>query len=349
MTYPSLAIMRCRSTINIHVGRKLAGKSRDEILEAVLAQYDAIAVQQSLDVIRVTLKTEGAALAALSPGGVYLFGMWMSISGGPPVTIVHLFDYPYEEDDEPVVQFFSAYGRVKDVREQRYISKPDIYTGTRLVDLVFASPPPRIAQIGTYQCRIWYRGQPIICNLCEREGHKSSSCPDKDKCRLCHEVGHIARNCPNPWGTNPVDHGRATLPVAVSGAPESEIPASVASASEASSSSVVTAPLTIDVVLAPSGVDIPVPSSGGALAPSLFGTPPLFEGGVGPGGSSDEPTASTSVLDSPPTGAADLSSNMNMELDSSVIALPDSPPSTSTDTVVTCVGSYGSFQCCGSH
>lgn len=216
--------MSCHCTINIHVGRKLARKSRDEILEAVLARNDAVAVQQSLNVIRVT---EGAALAALNPGGVYLFGMWMMISGGSPVTIIHLFDYPYKEDDENIVQFFSAYGRVKDVREQRYISKPDIYTRTRLVDLVFASPPPRIA---------------IICNLCERQGHKSSSCPDKDKCRLCRQVGHIARNCPNPWGTNPADHSSDTPSVAASEASVSETPASVASASGVSSSPDAVAP-----------------------------------------------------------------------------------------------------------
>lgn len=58
--------------INIHVGRKFARKSCDEILEAVLARYDAVAVQQSLNVIRVT---EGAAIAGLNPSGVYLFGM----------------------------------------------------------------------------------------------------------------------------------------------------------------------------------------------------------------------------------------------------------------------------------
>ena len=39
------------------------------------------------------------------------------------------------------------------------------------------------------------------------QGHKSATCPDKDKCRLCRQPGHFARNCPNPWGTTPGTSG----------------------------------------------------------------------------------------------------------------------------------------------
>ena len=52
-------------------------------------------------------------------------------------------------------------------------------------------------------CRTWYRGQPLICNLCGVEGHKSANCPNKDKCRLCGKEGHVARSCPNPWNPTP--------------------------------------------------------------------------------------------------------------------------------------------------
>ena len=38
-------------------------------------------------------------------------------------------------------------------------------------------------------CRTWYRGQPIICNLYGVEGHKSATCPNKDKDRLCGKGG----------------------------------------------------------------------------------------------------------------------------------------------------------------
>ena len=191
----------CRRTVNIHVGRKLAGKSKDEILEEVLTKFDPVAVQQSLDVIRVTFPSEEDAVLARRENGTRLFGLWCRMDGGPPATIVHLFDYPYEEDEELVKDFFSQFGFVKSVRSQKYLTKPDIYTGTRLIDLVLNSTPPRTVLIGGYMCRVWFKGQPIICNLCNVQGHKSATCPDKDKCRLCKQPGHLARNCPNPWGT----------------------------------------------------------------------------------------------------------------------------------------------------
>ena len=193
----------CRRTVNIHVGRKLASKSKYEILEEVLTKFDPVAVQQSLDVIRVTFRSEEDAVLARRENGIRLFGLWCRMDGGPPATIIHLFDYPYEEDKELVKDFFSQFSFVKSVHNQKYLSKPDIYTGTRLVDLVLNSTPPRTALIGGYMCRVWFKGQPIICNLCNVQGHKSATCPDKDKCRLCKQPGHLARNCPNPWGTTP--------------------------------------------------------------------------------------------------------------------------------------------------
>jgi len=44
-------------------------------------------------------------------------------------------------------------------------------------------------------CRLWYRGQPLVCNLCAVQGHRSANCPNKDKCRKYGKTGHFARNC----------------------------------------------------------------------------------------------------------------------------------------------------------
>ena len=50
---------RYGKTVNVHCGKKLAGKSRDEILTAVLARFQNVeCVQQCLDVIRVTFIEE---------------------------------------------------------------------------------------------------------------------------------------------------------------------------------------------------------------------------------------------------------------------------------------------------
>lgn len=101
-----------RWTINIHTGKKLYGKSREEILEAVLRlfqdKFEVVAVQQCIDVVRVTFGSEEAAVEALKEKGIRLFGIWCRIDGGPPTTIVHLFDYPHEEDGEAIATFFQA-------------------------------------------------------------------------------------------------------------------------------------------------------------------------------------------------------------------------------------------------
>ena len=68
--------------------------------------------------------------------GVRLFDMWCRVDCGPPTTIVHLFDYPYEDPDEHITSFFSDHSVVKGVRYQKYLHNGDIAAGTRLVDIV---------------------------------------------------------------------------------------------------------------------------------------------------------------------------------------------------------------------
>ena len=192
-----------RRTVNIHCGKKLSGKSRDEILDAVLGKFQNVeAVQQKLDVIRVSFNEEEHALAALRERGVRLFDMWCRMDGGPPATIVHLFDYPYEDPTEDISAFFADFGVVKGVCHQKYLRNGDIATGTRLVDIVLSETPPRLAIINGSTCRVWYRGQPVLCNICATLGHKAVNCPYKSKCRLCQQEGHFAWNCRNSWGSN---------------------------------------------------------------------------------------------------------------------------------------------------
>ena len=53
-----------------------------QILDVVLAKLQNVeAVQQSLDVVRVTFREEGQALAVLQAGGVRLFDMWCRVDG----------------------------------------------------------------------------------------------------------------------------------------------------------------------------------------------------------------------------------------------------------------------------
>ena len=61
------------------MGAKLSGKSKEDILEAVIHFFGSthiVAVQQNLDVIRVTFRSEKHASDALKDTGIRLFGIW---------------------------------------------------------------------------------------------------------------------------------------------------------------------------------------------------------------------------------------------------------------------------------
>lgn len=67
--------------------------------------------------------------------------------------------------------------------------------------MIFEKPPPHIVQINGVVGRVWCKGQPVICDICNKQGHKSAVCSSKDKCRLCGVDDDFSRQCPNPWGT----------------------------------------------------------------------------------------------------------------------------------------------------
>ena len=92
-------------TVKIRVGRKLRGKSRQEIVEEILENFgghDIEAVQQNYDIVKITFAREEDAVAVLAHNYTSLFGHYCKLDSGPPVTIVHLFDYPHEERHEAV-------------------------------------------------------------------------------------------------------------------------------------------------------------------------------------------------------------------------------------------------------
>ena len=193
-----------KRTLCVRVNRVCEGKSREDIVSEVAKAFSQplVAVQIGSDTIRVTFRDVESFRTAHAKTHVSIFGVNCVVQGGgPPLTMVHIFDYPAEFLDDPIKRVLSGFGEVKNVRRQKYIGRSDIETGTRLVLMAFRVTPPRLVNIDGYFCRLWYRGQPLICNLCNVQGHKSADCPNRDKCRRCGESGHFARSCPNPWGS----------------------------------------------------------------------------------------------------------------------------------------------------
>ena len=76
--------------------------------------------------------------------------------------------------------------------KRRLLTNQNIFNGTRLVDVALSRVSPRFLMVDGYLCRLWYRGQPLICAV---QGHRSANCPNKDKCRKYRKTGHFARSC----------------------------------------------------------------------------------------------------------------------------------------------------------
>ena len=118
----------------------------------------------------------------------------------PGLQHVLVYQYPYEYPNDSIATVMEKFGAVKDVLFQHWTNLPDVSTGTRIVRMVLHKDIPRFLFIRGIRCKVWYRDQPLTCNICCKGGHKASACPDKGKCLHCHKPGHVARHCPTPWG-----------------------------------------------------------------------------------------------------------------------------------------------------
>ena len=90
--------------------------------------------------------------------------------------------------------WYTTSGEIKDIRFQNWTNIPDVATGTRLVRMVRTKAIPRFLFVLGVRVKVWYKGQPVICDICRKEGHRAAACPLKGKCFRCHEVGHFSRD-----------------------------------------------------------------------------------------------------------------------------------------------------------
>ena len=74
------------------------------------------------------------------------------------------------------------------MRPGRFQKWPDlgsVYTGTRIIPMVVTKEIPRFLYVGKFCVKVWYRGQPITCDVCHAKGYKATDCPSKGKCFVC--------------------------------------------------------------------------------------------------------------------------------------------------------------------
>ena len=115
------------------------------------------------------------------------------------VTVLYIRDLPYEVASDDVIDFLSTHGEVLTAERSVNADFPTLCNGNRIVKMVLNEDIPHFLSIGGYQCRVWYRGQPIQCIVCRESGHRAQDCPLSGRCRYCHQPGHMARECSQAW------------------------------------------------------------------------------------------------------------------------------------------------------
>ena len=84
-------------------------------------------------------------------------------------------------------------------------------TGTILLDVILNHHIPRTLEVGKLTVKVWYRDQPLCCDICKGP-HRVTDCDLRGKCRRCGEEGHFARACPRPWARTGDAASRASYP-----------------------------------------------------------------------------------------------------------------------------------------
>ena len=176
------------------------------------------------------------ALGDVSIHGVQCFVLKPEPSA-PSLQYVLVYQYPYEYPNDSVATVMDKFGAVKDVLFQHWTNLPEVSTGTRIVRMVVEKEIPHFLFIRGIRCKVWYRDQPLTCDICSKGGQKASACPDKGKCLRCHNPGHVARHCPTPWGaagrtgnatdagsSNTADAGVAEVPGPMTVDPDTVVP-----------------------------------------------------------------------------------------------------------------------------
>ena len=87
--------------------------------------------------------------------------------GGNKPENVLIFRYPFETDSTPLKDKLSKYGEVHDIRLEAWTHLDNVMDGAGLVHMTRSGPIPGSLHVNDDLCRVWYRGKPISCDICE--------------------------------------------------------------------------------------------------------------------------------------------------------------------------------------
>ena len=197
---------RNRRTVIIKTGNFPSALSSADIVERITNHLEISSVE-AVQILpgkqaRITFKNVESKTLYESVGEM-TFGEIVCPVYVPKYTSqVMVFLYPFEGENEKVGQALSPFGTVQEVRHQHWANLEGVATGTRLVKIIRKGHIPRFVHIDGFKCKVWYKDQPLECDICH-QGHKASACPLKGKCLRCRQDGHFRAQCPNPpWSLN---------------------------------------------------------------------------------------------------------------------------------------------------
>ena len=102
------------------------------------------------------------------------------------VRFVYLHHCPVEVPDSVVFAAFCEFGSVLDVSPVLYCDS-DILTGSRVIKMSLQQPIPSKFRVLRFPCRVWYRGQPVSCFICDQSDHVAALCFLRGLCRKCRQ------------------------------------------------------------------------------------------------------------------------------------------------------------------
>ena len=158
--------------------------------------------------VRITFSSEQRK-AGLEEAGFVSFGPVRCNVVRTLPTFALVYGFPFEGSNDAVREVLSRYGEVRAVEHQSWGFRP-VCSGTRKVRIVRKGHIPRFVIIDGIRCKVWYREQPVTCDICSGE-HIASVCPLRGKCTRCHQEGHVRRDCSLPaWQPPPPVVGSAS-------------------------------------------------------------------------------------------------------------------------------------------
>ena len=169
-----------RRTVTLRIGRIPQDVSRPEVIRMLAERFGTwkLLAVQFLPGFRVQLTFDSveAKNTIERQSEVEIEGYpCQVVGGGPSLESVLIFHLPYELDNGVIQAAMQQYGEVGGIRHQLH---PDstVHSGTRVVRMVRKGPIPRHMKVEGWSAKVWYRGQPVECDICGA-GHVSRYVP----------------------------------------------------------------------------------------------------------------------------------------------------------------------------